>query len=152
MTRVHVLDREQIVPGERGAVFAFFKNPYNLERITPPWLRFQVESATDTEVRAGTRIAYALRWQGIPMSWSTLISEYEEGVRFADTMTRGPYRLWHHTHTFEPLDQGVLMKDRVEYALPFGPAGTLVHALIVRRQLDAIFDYRFRAIADIFGG
>ena len=42
------------------------------------------------------------------------------------------------------------MEDHVEYALPFGLLGRLVHRLRVRRQLEEIFDYRRRAIEEIF--
>jgi ligand-binding SRPBCC domain-containing protein len=146
----HVLERSQIIPGEPDTVFAFFKDPLNLEEITPPWLGFRITYVSDREVRQGTRIEYRLKWQGIPMGWTTLISEYEENVRFADTMTRGPYRLWHHVHTFEPVSEGVLMRDRVEYELPLGPLGDLAHALLIRRQLNGIFDYRRERIAALF--
>jgi ligand-binding SRPBCC domain-containing protein len=37
---VHVLEREQFVPRPVDQVFAFFAQARNLERITPPWLRF----------------------------------------------------------------------------------------------------------------
>jgi hypothetical protein len=33
------------------------------------------------------------------------------------------------------------------YELPLGPLGLLLHRLVVRRQLDAIFDYRQARIA-----
>jgi ligand-binding SRPBCC domain-containing protein len=43
------------------------------------------------------------------------------------------------------------MIDRVFYELPFGPLGDLVHLLNVRRDVEKIFDYRNRWIADHFG-
>jgi ligand-binding SRPBCC domain-containing protein len=44
------------------------------------------------------------------------------------------------------------MRDRVEYELPLGPLGRIAHTLFVRRQLEAIFDFRARAIAELFSG
>ncbi len=145
-----VLERRQEVPGELAEVFAFFKDPHNLARITPPWLRFRVAHATDATVRRGTRIRYDIRWLGLPMRWESIISDYEENERFADEMLVGPYQRWYHTHTFRQLDGRVEMRDRVEYALPLGPLGRLAHAAIVRRQLQAIFDYREARIREIF--
>ena len=146
----HVLEARQVVPGDMAAVFGFFKDPKNLEAITPPWLRFEVRSSTTATVRRGTEILYRLRWQIFPMTWRSRISEYEEGVLFADEMLKGPYKRWYHRHLFSEVPGGVEVRDLVEYVLPFGPLGDLVHALTVRSQLEAIFAYRREAIERIF--
>jgi ligand-binding SRPBCC domain-containing protein len=148
----HVLERRQVVPGTLEEVFAFFESPWNLERITPPWLRFEITDATDEKMRVGTEIAYGLRWQGVPLRWRTRIAECEPNVMFADEMTSGPYRRWYHRHLFEPVAGGVEVRDVVEYELPLGWIGGLAHALLVRRQLEAIFDYRSGAVAARFPG
>lgn len=144
------LTRRQWVPGAVEEVFHFFEDPQNLPRITPRWLGFEILSMEPATIGTGTRIDYRLRWFGIPYLWRTLISEWIPGERFVDTQLAGPYILWHHTHTFEPCDDGVLMTDCVRYRLPFGPFGALLHRLLVRRQLGTIFDYRVQIIADIF--
>jgi ligand-binding SRPBCC domain-containing protein len=56
--------------------------------------------------------------------------------------------MWHHTHDFEPAPggDGTLMRDTVRYALPLGPLGELAHRLVVRRDLERIFDFRERAV------
>jgi len=146
----HVLERRQTIPADKESVFRFFEDPMNLERITPPWLNFHVVSATDERVSKGTEIEYRLRWHVFPMGWVSRISEHEEGAYFADEMISGPYRKWYHRHVFTDTPDGVEMLDRVEYVLPFGPLGRLVHAAVVRRQLEGIFDFRREAIARIF--
>jgi ligand-binding SRPBCC domain-containing protein len=147
-----VLTRSQTVPADLEAVFAFFKEPHNLTEITPPWLNFQVRSASDSVVREGTRISYRIRWLGIPLRWESRIDRYVEDVCFADEMIVGPYKSWYHLHSFRPLAQGVEVSDRVEYALPLGPMGLVAHAAVVQRQLEGIFDYRSRRIERIFAG
>lgn len=146
----YVLERTQVVPGHLETVFSFFEDPMNLEALTPPWLRFEVTSATDDHVRQGTEIAYRLRWQGIPVGWRSRISEYEKDRYFADEMLRGPYASWHHRHDFAAVPSGVEIRDRVTYRLPMGPVGRVVHRLVVRAQLEAIFDYRRDAASRIF--
>jgi ligand-binding SRPBCC domain-containing protein len=42
------------------------------------------------------------------------------------------------------------MRDTVRYALPFGPLGELAQRLLVRRDLDTIFDFRRAAVARRF--
>jgi ligand-binding SRPBCC domain-containing protein len=144
------LERRQVIPADRSAVFAFFQNPWNLEAITPPWLSFTVLAASDPVVREGTRIAYRLQWQVFPMRWESRITEYREGEYFADEMVRGPYRRWYHRHAFRDVAGGVEMRDEVEYALPLGCLGVLLHRMTIRGQLAAIFEYRALAIARRF--
>src|SRR5829696_4551365 len=141
--RVHVLQREQRLPAAPEAVFPFFADAANLEAITPPLLRFRVVTPRPIEMGAGTFIQYALRLRGLPVRWDTLIQAWEPPHRFVDVQVRGPYRLWHHTHEVEPVDADrSLMRDTVHYAIGFGPLGELAHRLVVRRDLQAIFDYR----------
>jgi ligand-binding SRPBCC domain-containing protein len=144
------LQRRQEVGGDLPDVFGFFKSPFNLEAITPPWLGFRVLHASDPEVREGTRIAYGLRFYGLPLRWESRIAEYSENAMFADEQLVGPYRHWYHRHWFRAIPGGVAIEDVVEYQLPFGMLGRLAHAALVRRRLDRIFDYRARVIAARF--
>ncbi len=146
----HLLQRSQLIPRPRHEVFAFFADAHNLERITPPSLRFRILTPGPIPMRAGTLIDYRLSLFGVPFGWRTLIEAFEPGVRFVDTQLAGPYRRWHHTHLFEDAPGGTLMHDRVEYELPLGPLGDLAHALLVRRQLHAIFDHRREVIGRLF--
>jgi ligand-binding SRPBCC domain-containing protein len=146
----HLLERTQHIPRPRAEVFAFFADAHNLERITPPSLRFRILTPAPIAIGEGTLIDYRLSLFGVPFRWRTRIEAYQPGVRFVDVQLRGPYRRWHHTHTFEDAPGGTLMRDRVEYQLPLGPLGGLAHAVVVRRQLRVIFDHRREVIARLF--
>jgi ligand-binding SRPBCC domain-containing protein len=139
---VHVLEREQVLPGSPDEVFPFFADATNLEAITPPLLRFEVVTPGPIEMGVGTLIQYRLRLRGVPVRWLTSIQAWEPPHRFVDVQVRGPYALWHHTHTFEEHPGGTLMRDVVRYAIGFGPLGDLAHRLFVRRDVEAIFDFR----------
>lgn len=150
--RIHELVRRQSLPGDPSEVFPFFADAANLERITPPWLRFRILERPG-EVGPGSLIRYRLRLRGVPVRWLTRIEEWRPGERFTDLQLRGPYRYWHHLHTFEPDGSGgTLMTDTVRYAMPAGPLGELAHRLFVERDLDRIFAYRAEAIRWILGG
>jgi ligand-binding SRPBCC domain-containing protein len=149
--RVHVLEREQRISAPREKVFAFFADAFELEAITPSWLGFEVLTPGPVEMRAGTLIAYRMALHGFPVRWLTRIERWEPQTAFVDRQLRGPYRLWHHVHTFEPCSQGTLMRDRVSYALPLGPLGELAHAAFVRRELARIFDFRRESSAGVLG-
>jgi len=148
--KVHVLERSQRLPGPPDEVFGFFSEAHNLEEITPPFLGFQVVTPRPIDMHEGTLIEYRLKLRGVRLNWLTRIDVWEPGVRFVDRQVKGPYRLWHHTHTFEPDGEGTLMRDVVRYALPLGPLGELARRLLVRRDLDRIFDFRKGEIARRF--
>ena len=131
-------------------MFPFFADARNLEALTPPLLRFEVVTPDPIEMQVGTLIQYRLRLRGLPVRWLTSIQAWEPPHRFVDVQVRGPYALWHHTHTFEDLGDGTtLMRDLVRYALPFGPLGVAAHSLFVRRDVEAIFDFRREAIGPL---
>ena len=145
------MTREQILPGDPDEVFGFFADAFNLEAITPPWLRFRVLTPRPVHMAPGALIQYRLELHRIPIRWLTRIETWVAGERFVDVQVRGPYRLWHHTHTFEAHDGGTLVRDRVRYALPLGPLGELAHRLLVRRDLERIFDFRQASVARMLG-
>lgn len=146
----HVLEREQLVHAKLPEVFEFFSRAENLERLTPPFLRFEITTKGPIEIRPGTLIDYKLRLHGLPIRWRTRIEIFEPLVRFVDVQLRGPYRLWHHTHEFEARGDATLVRDRVRWALPFGPFGDLARRLFVARDLDRIFAYRRETIDVVF--
>jgi ligand-binding SRPBCC domain-containing protein len=148
---MYVIERAQVIPAPLEEAFRFFEDPRNLAEITPAWLRFEIVGLDGLPLRAGCKIEYRIRWLGIPFRWLTVITDYEPGRRFVDLQTRGPYRLWRHEHTFEDLNGQTMMRDRVEYELPLGLIGRIVHRLLVSHHLRQIFDFRSARIGEIFG-
>jgi ligand-binding SRPBCC domain-containing protein len=148
----HTLRREQVLHGTPDEVFGYFADAFNLEALTPPLLRFRVITPAPIEMAVGTLIQYRLRLHGVPVGWDTLIQRWEPPHLFVDSQLRGPYRLWHHTHELEPHgERETLMRDTVRYAVGFGPLGELAHRLLVRRDVEAIFDYRAERIPALLG-
>jgi uncharacterized protein len=145
----HELLVEQRLARLPEQVFPFFSDPKNLERITPDFLRFKVLGTTTDQIGDGTLINYALRLHGIPLRWQSRIEAWVPNRLFVDAQTRGPYALWHHTHEFEPDDGGTIVRDRVRYRLPFGALGDLVAGSMVRRDLEAVFDFGRQRIQEL---
>ncbi len=147
---MHALDQAQEIDASLEEVFAFFSDPANLARITPPGLGFRIHGAAPAALGEGSRIEYRIRWLVFRLRWVTRITKWRVPSEFQDLQEKGPYADWVHTHRFSRRGDAVLMEDHVDYALPFGPLGRLVHRLAVRRQLEEIFAYRRRAIEEIF--
>lgn len=142
MTKTYQFVRAQFVPRPIAEVFDFFSDADNLEAITPKSLRFEILTPRPIVLKPGMLLDYRLRLLGIKFYWRTLIETFEPPHRFTDSQLKGPYKLWHHTHEFYTVDGGTLVVDRVRYQVPLGPIGRVINTLFVRRQLDAIFDYR----------
>jgi ligand-binding SRPBCC domain-containing protein len=146
----HLFEQEQLIRRTRSEVFAFFADPANLERITPASLHFVICSPQPIAMRADATIDYQLSLFGLKFQWRTLIESFDPESGFVDVQMKGPYRSWRHSHTFSDAPGGTLVRDRVEYELPFGPLGELARRLFVARQLRRIFDFRRAAIETAF--
>ena len=146
----YTLDCRMTAPVALQEAFEFFQDPSNLSRITPPWLSLRITSPQPVEMQRGAVITYEIRWLGLRLSWKTVITAYEPPFLFVDEQAAGPYRLWRHRHTFRPGIEGTVVADHVDYMLPFGWAGRIVHRLVVRRQLEHIFAFRRHALAAIW--
>ena len=144
--QTHLLERSQIINRSLEETFAFFSDAYNLEKLTPAFLQFKILTPKPVPMHPGALIDYSLSLFGIPFKWQTLVEEWEPGVRFVDSQVKGPYALWHHTHTFKALDrERTLMMDEVRYRLPMGVFGDLAHDLFVEATLKKIFAFRYEA-------
>ena len=145
--KTFTLTNELWLPHQPQDVFPFFADAFNLERLTPPSLGFQVLTPPPIEMRVGTLIDYRVRLRGVPMRWQSEITAWEPPHRFADEQLRGPYRLWIHEHVFTSQDGGTIAKDTVRYAVL---GGAIVQRLFVASELKRIFQYRNAALKDHF--
>jgi ligand-binding SRPBCC domain-containing protein len=145
--KIHRFASEVWLPRPLDDVFAFFADARNLQKITPPWLRFEVLTPGEIAMQRGALIDYRLRVHGVPLRWQSEITVWEPPRRFADEQRRGPYRLWVHEHRFVENDGGTLAADEVRYSVP---GGSLVNALFVARDVRKIFEYRTRILREIF--
>ncbi|POY34994.1 hypothetical protein C3K47_17195 [Solitalea longa] len=146
------LYREQQQSCDIQTAWKFFSNPFNLSKITPRDMGFVVLSKfVDEEIYEGMEIDYTVSpFLGIALKWKTRITQVEFQKSFTDFQEKGPYKYWNHRHEFIPNEKGVLMKDTVDYELPFGFLGTLGHQVLVKNRLEKIFNYRFNVLEKIF--
>lgn len=149
---IHRLERRQIIPIPLALAWEYFSTPRKLEEMTPPSLSFRIQWGGDEPMHAGQLICYRVKVAPLMwVHWLTEITVVENGKAFVDEQRRGPYRLWHHLHRFTEVPGGTEIFDRVTYQLPFGPLGSLMHAMWIRRQLTHIFAFRADHLVRRFG-
>ncbi len=136
-----------MVSQPRSEVFAFFSDAHQLEKITPPSVKFSVITPKPIEMKAGTLIDYKLKVHGLPIRWQSKITIWEPESRFVDEQVKGPYKHWHHEHIFKDYEGGTHIIDIVDYDVPFS---FLLHSLLIRPDLEKIFNYRFVKIMELF--
>jgi hypothetical protein len=146
--KIFTFKSELWLPQPRQDVFVFFADAGNLETLTPPWLNFEILTPLPIVMRVGALIDYKLKVRGVPIKWQTEITQWQPPFRFADQQNRGPYRQWLHEHRFETKDNGTLCLDEVRYAVL---GGWLVNFLLVRRDIQRIFEFRRQKLLKIFG-
>jgi ligand-binding SRPBCC domain-containing protein len=86
----------------------------------------------------------------IPVRWTTEITHVQEPYFFVDVQRSGPFAIWEHQHRFRQVTDGVEMIDEVSYAIPLGVIGRFIHRIFVKREVNRIFDHRFRILEKIF--
>jgi ligand-binding SRPBCC domain-containing protein len=150
---VYTLIKEQKIPASVDEVWDFISSPKNLKKITPDYMGFDILTKDLPEkMYPGIIIAYTVRpFPGIKMRWVTEITHVKEPDYFVDEQRVGPYRLWHHQHHIKSIEGGVLMSDIVNYQPPLGFIGKLVNSLIIKHQLEEIFNFRKKKIDELFG-
>lgn len=149
----HQLYREQHLDCDIRTAWEFFSSPLNLAKITAAELGFVVctENLAQQPLYEGMEIEYIVSpLLRIPLRWKTVITQVEHLKSFTDFQQKGPYRQWKHRHDFIQLDNGTLMKDTVDYELPFGPLGTLAHQLFVKKKIEDIFAFRAKTLTSLF--
>ncbi len=150
--KIFQLKKKQALKMDLNLAWSYFSNPANLMKITPSNLQMTITSEIPPKMYRGAIITYTIKpILGIPINWITEITHVKEQQEFIDEQRFGPYKFWHHRHTFKEVKKGVEIGDLVHYGLPFGPLSSMMNSLSIRSQLEKIFGFRRKILADQFG-
>ncbi len=150
--KVHQLSQEQTLPLSLEEAWGFFSSPRNLEEMTPPGMGFQIVSLPSETLYEGEIIQYAVKiLPGVWIPWISEIKALREKESFVDDQISGPFKFWHHRHSFEQVEGGTVVRDLVHYAVGFGPIGEVARRLMVAPQLDEMFRHRRATLEKRFG-
>jgi len=148
--KIYQLRQRQEFNSSPESLWEFIATPRNLDRVTPPDMRFEILSDLPPKMYSGQLVEYriSLPFMG-KQTWLTELKHIEEGRSFVDEQRFGPYSFWYHRHEIRVEKGRTLMYDEVSYALPFGILGRIVHALYVRKKLRSIFEYRRQILSSL---
>ena len=148
---IYTLSVMQQLPIGLSEAWDFFSSPKNLVLITPKHMGFRITSGEPSRMYPGQIISYKVAaLPGIKTNWVTEITHVVDNKFFVDEQRFGPYAMWHHEHHFEENEKGIMMTDKVSYKIPFGFLGHIAQALFVKKQLKGIFEYRVKALEEMF--
>ncbi len=150
--KIYTLRTKQKLPITLTQAWEFLSDPKNLKTITPDYMGFNILSGADRPMFEGQLIQYLVTpIAGIKTKWVTEITHLRDKEYFVDEQRFGPYCLWHHKHFLKEIQGGVEMEDVVDYKLPLGFLGQIVHPLLVAPKLKEIFSYRRKKLIELFG-
>ena len=150
--KIYRLQTTQKLPITKEQAWEFLSSPKNLKTITPDYMGFDILCGADRKMFPGQIIQYIVTpIFGIKAKWITEITHVVEGDYFVDEQRFGPYSFWHHKHFIKEIEGGVEMEDIIDYKVPFGLLGRLVHPFLVKPKLEEIFIYRRRKLYELFG-
>ena len=150
--KVFRLSSKQKLPISIEEAWEFLSNPKNLKTITPDYMGFKIISGADKPMFAGQIIQYLVTPLTIlKTNWVTEITHVIHHKYFVDEQRFGPYALWHHKHFIKEIPGGVEMEDIIDYKIPFGAIGRLMHPFIIKPKLTEIFNYRTEKLIELFG-
>ncbi|MCF8362619.1 MAG: SRPBCC family protein [Prolixibacteraceae bacterium] len=145
------LVQHQILPITLDKAWEFFATPKNLNEVTPADMTFEFTSDLPEEMYEGMFISYRIRpFLNIPVKWITEITHIKDKSFFVDEQRVGPYKIWHHEHHFEAVENGVLMTDILHYDIGMSFLGWIAGILFVHRKVKNIFEHRQKELARIF--
>ncbi|WP_025739415.1 SRPBCC family protein [Aquimarina pacifica] len=150
--KIYTLKSKQNLPISLQEAWQFLSDPGNLKTITPDYMGFEILSGADRDMYPGQIIQYIVTpIAGIKNKWVTEITHVKDHQYFVDEQRFGPYALWHHKHFIKEIPGGVEMEDIIDYKVPFGILGQLVHPILVKPKLTEIFEYRTKKLIELFG-
>lgn len=150
--KIFTLHKKQKLPISLDEAWAFLCNPANLSKLTPQEMNMKIISGADRPMYAGQVIQYSVRpIPGFKTQWVSEITQYKDKTYFIDLQLYGPYAFWHHKHFIHKIEGGVEMEDIIDYKVPFGILGRLLHPVLVKPKLEGIFNYRKEQLEQLFG-
>jgi ligand-binding SRPBCC domain-containing protein len=145
-----IFESSVLLPRPVAEVFDFFCCPANLVVVSPPELHLRLVDGPE-RLELGSRITVQGRRWGLSQRVVSEVTVFEPGVRVVDEQREGPFGRFIHEHRFEPEGTGTRVTDCIDFEPPSGLLGRLLTARTIERDLQKVFAYRQKKLAELFG-
>ena len=134
-----------IIGAPVAEVFRWHEQPGALAALTPSRL-VRIEQQ-EGGIRDGGRVTFSIGVGSVRMRWVLRHYGYIACRRFCDEQVRGPFAVWRHAHSFEPIGASqALYQDRVEFTVGRGGVLNRIAAGVLRPVLTLVFASRHRVV------
>ena len=141
--KIYQLHRQQRLAINIQQAWEFFSSPHYLNRITPDFFHVEITSPVPDDIYAGLLMSYQMQAVfGVPMAWMSEVCHCDKPQRFVYQQRVGPFNFWSHEVKLTACPEGVVLEDIVFYTMPFSWLGQALHALLIGKKLQQIFDTR----------
>lgn len=149
---IYNFEDQQFIKSDLQTVWKYFNNPKHIQALTPPKMHLKTRTQNlPNQIHENLEISYNVSpLFGIPLKWKTKITNVVPNESFIDIQIKGPYKIWHHLHTFKQVKEGVLMKDFITYQLPLGFIGNFIHKILVKKEIENLFEFRTKQVQKHF--
>jgi ligand-binding SRPBCC domain-containing protein len=131
-----VFEASVLVRAPVDDVFAFASSREGFERHFPYKVRWM--DGPD-QWGDGCELRFKFRYLGVWLNYVTKVVRFEMNKCFVDQMIAGPYKYFVHTHSFQPVNEGTLCTDRVEFG---SGLGSWIDRHVALPQIRATFGQR----------
>ena len=137
-----VFEHETHLENTIEEAFEWHERKGAFRRLMPPW-ELAEEVRADDNLKEGSQRIFKFPMGPVKMSWVAQHTAYNPPHSFEDIMLKGPFKSWHHTHSFEVTSDGnVMIHDKVNYKLPLGFLGNFVAGRMIKKRLSRMFTAR----------
>ncbi len=141
-----IVERRVRLPVGAEEAFAWHARPGALERLSPPWERFEVLERRGG-IEDGARVVARVGLGPARFRWVAVHRDHIPGRQFVDEQVEGPFSSWVHLHRFDPEGpDACVATDRIEYTPPFGTLGAAADMWVVHGRLERMLGYRHRLL------
>lgn len=131
-------------------VFDLSRDVKTIERTTTQTKQKAIGGKVSGFIELGESVTWKSKHYGfLPQRLTSKIVYFESPFCFIDSMEKGIFKSFTHTHTFIEERGGTRMLDRFEYTSPFGPLGALADKLFLEAYMRSFIVRRAKLLKKI---
>tara|TARA_R110000787_G_scaffold234375_7_gene341274 strand:- start:1021 stop:1497 length:477 start_codon:yes stop_codon:yes gene_type:complete len=101
-----------------------------------------IAGKTSGLISLGETVTWRAKHLGFYQKLTSIITDYNEPIFFADEMVKGTFKSFRHEHYLKQEGDFVIVKDVFEYLSPFGFLGKIADSLFLKNYMKRFLEER----------